>query len=103
MTKERIQAIADALEKNDDLRKAVLGMEPTDAAEALKKEGYDFTADELIEFSKLVADATAEGELDADSLDSVSGGAVSVAVLLGVTFATKVAYDIGKAIGKKAW
>lgn len=103
MTKERIQAIAEALENNEELRKDVLGMEPSEAAETLKKAGFDFTADELIEFGKLVVDATASGELDADSLDSVAGGVVSIGVLLGVTFATKVAYDIGKAIGKRAW
>ena len=103
MTKERIQAIADALESNDELRQAVLGMEPAEAVEELKKAGYDFAADELVEFGKLVADATATGELGEDDLDSVTGGALTVAALLGVTFATKVAYDVGKAIGKKAW
>lgn len=103
MTKEKIQAIADALASNDELRKAVLAMEPAEAAGALQKAGYDFSADELIEFGKLVVDATASGELDEDSLDSVTGGAITIGVLLGVTFATKVAYDIGKAIGKHAW
>lgn len=103
MNNERIKAIAEALESNEGLRKAVLAMEPAEAAEALKKEGYDFTADELIEFGKLVSEATASGELDADSLDDVSGGVVTVATLLGAAFVTKVAYDVGKAIGKKAW
>lgn len=103
MTKERIQAIGAALESNDKMRKAVLGMEPADAASALKDAGYDFTADELVEFGKLVADATVSGELGADDLDSVAGGAITIGVLLGVTFATKVAYDVGKAIGKKVW
>lgn len=103
MTKEKIQAIAEALEKNDDLRKAVLAMGPAEAAETLKKEGYDFTADELIEFGKLVADATAESELDVDALDDVSGGAVTALTILGVGFAIKVSYDVGKAIGKNVW
>lgn len=104
MTNERIQAIAEALANNDELRKAVLAMEPAEAADALKKEGYDFTADELIDFAKLVADATAEGELDADSLDSVSGGSITVwAAIGGGAFVVKVAYDVGKAIGKNVW
>lgn len=102
MTKERIQAIAEALE-NDELRKALLAMEPADAAAELKKEGYDFTADELIEFGTLVADATSTGELNAEDLDSVAGGAVTIVTLLGVTFATKVAYDLGKAVASRKW
>jgi len=103
MTKERIQAIADALSKDDAERKALLGMEPAAAAEELKKQGYDFTADELIEFGKLVAEATASGELGDDQLENVSGGSITIGVLLGVTFGTKVAYDIGKELGKRFW
>lgn len=102
MTKERIQAIAEALE-NDELRRALLAMEPAVAAEELKKEGYDFTADELIEFGTLVASATSTGELNAEDLDAVAGGAVTVVTLLGVTFATKVAYDLGKAVASRKW
>lgn len=102
MTKERIQAIAEALE-NDDLRKALLDMEPATAAEELKKEGYDFTTDELIEFGTLFAEATSTGELNAEDLDSVAGGSVTVVTLLGVTFATKVAYDLGKAVASRKW
>ena len=102
MTKERIQAIAEVLE-NDDLRKDLLAMEPADAAEELKKKGYDFTADELIEFGTLVAEATNTGELNADDLDAVAGGAVTALTILGVGFAIKVAYDVGKAVGKNVW
>ena len=103
MTNERIQAIAEALDKNDEQRKALLAMEPVAAAEELKKSGYDFTADELIEFAKLVVEATESGELDEEKLDEVAGGAITVAALLGAAFVTKVAYDVGKAIGKKVW
>ncbi len=103
MTKERIQAIADVLSADEEQRKALLDMTPTDAAETLKSKGYDFTADELSEFGKMVVEATGSGELDADKLDVVAGGSVSIGVLLGVTFATKVAYDVGKAIGNRVW
>lgn len=102
MTKERIQAIAEVLE-NDDLRKELLAMEPADAAAEMKKKGYDFTADELIEFGTLVAEATNTGELNAEELDAVAGGAVTIVTLLGVTFATKVAYDLGKAVASRKW
>ena len=102
MTKERIQAIAEVLE-DDELRRTLLAMEPTAAAEELKKKGYDFTADELIEFGTLVAKVSSTGELSAEDLDSVAGGAVTVLTLLGITFATKVAYDLGKAIASRKW
>ena len=103
MTKERIQTIADALSKDDAERKALLDMEPADAAEKLKDKGYDFSADELIEFGKVVAEAMESEELDDSRLENVSGGGVSILVLLGVTFGTKVAYDIAKEIGKRFW
>lgn len=102
MTKEKIQAIAEALE-NDELRKSLLAMEPAAAAEEFQKNGFNFTADDLIEFGTLVVDASSTGELNAEDLDSVSGGSVTVLTLLGVTFATKVAYDVGKAIANRYW
>jgi len=103
MTNERIQAIAEALNKSDEQRKALLALEPAAAAEELKKEGYDFTAEELVEFGKLAVEATEEGELDAEKLDDVAGGVGPIVAALGITFGTKLAYDIGKAIGKKVW
>lgn len=103
MTEERIQAIGKALAADDAERKALLEMTPEEAAKALAAKGYDFTAEELGEFGKLVADALPDGELDADSLENVAGGSVTIAILLGATFGTKVAYDIGKAIGGKWW
>ena len=102
MTKERIQEIAEVLE-NDDFRRDLLAMEPADAAAELKQKGYDFTAEELIEFGRLVVEATSAEELNAEDLDAVAGGAVTIVTLLGVTFATKVAYDLGKAVASRVW
>ncbi len=105
MTKERIQAIGKVLE-NDEQRKALLAMEPAAAAEELKKEGYDFTADELIEFGNLVAEATSTGELNAEDLDNVAGGAVSLTVLAalgGGAYLVKLAGDLGKAVANRCW
>lgn len=105
MTKERIQAIGKVLE-NDEQRKALLAMEPAAAAEALKKEGYDFTADELIEFGTLVAEATSTGELTAEALDDVAGGAAALTVfaaLGGGAYLVKLAGDLGKAVAGRCW
>lgn len=103
MTNERVMAIAEVLGADDAQRKALLEMEPEAAAKALAAKGYDFTADELVEFGKLVADAQAKGELDADALSEVAGGSLTVGALLGITFATKVAYDVGKAVANHVW
>lgn len=103
MTKERIAAIADVLASDDNLRKELLEMEPEAAVKVLLEKGYVFTADELGEFGRLVVDAQAEGELSAEDLENVAGGGVTIITLLGVTFVTKVAYDVGKAIGNRWW
>lgn len=106
MTKERIQAIGKVLE-NDEQRKALLAMEPAAAAEELKKQGYDFTADELIEFGTLVAEATSTGELNAEDLDDVAGGAAAtltvLAALGGGAYLVKLAGDLGKAVANRCW
>jgi hypothetical protein len=101
LTNERIQAIGTALE-NEQLRKEVLEMEPAAAAERLNEEGNDFTADELVEFGCLASEATNAGELDAADLESVAGGNPVLAIL-GVGFAIRVSYDVGKALSKKIW
>lgn len=102
MTNERIQTIAEALASNDELRQTVVAMEATDAAETLNKAGYDFTADELIEFGEFAKELSANGELDLEELDSVAGGSITVfAAMGGAAFLVKVCYDLGKAVGKK--
>ncbi len=74
MTQERVNAIAEVLNADEDRAKKLVEMEPAAAAEALKAEGYDFTADELIEFGKILSKANQSGELDSDQLDDVAGG-----------------------------
>ena len=74
MTQERVNAIAAVLNADEDRAKKLVEMEPAAAAEALKAEGYDFTADELAEFGDILSKANQSGELDADQLDEVAGG-----------------------------
>ena len=54
MTQERLNAIAEVLNADEDRAKKLIEMEPAAAAEALKAEGYDFTADELAEFGAII-------------------------------------------------
>ncbi len=78
MTQERLNAIAEVLNADEDRAKKLVEMEPAAAAEALKAEGYDFTADELTEFGEIAVKANQTGELDADKLDEVAGGLLPV-------------------------
>ena len=87
MTQERINAIAEVLNADEERAKKLIDMEPADAAEALKAEGYDFTADELIEFGEIVAKANQAGELDESKLDNVAGGVIAAGVAIAAGLA----------------
>ena len=90
MTQARINAIAEVLNADEERAKKLVEMEPAAAAEALKALGYDFTAEELIEFGEAAAKANQQGELDADSLDQVAGGinwgAVARSAFIGILY-----------------
>ena len=79
MTQERINAIAEMLNADEARMQKLMEMDADQAAEAMKAEGYDFTAEELIEFNRLMTDVvkTEDDEakvLDEKSLDEVAGG-----------------------------
>ncbi len=94
MTQERIQSLAEALNADEELTKKIVEMRPADASAALAKKGYDFTADELVEFSEIVTKSNESGELDAEDLKNVSGGSLAFAV--GVTVTVWVGVQIYK-------
>ncbi len=87
MTQARINAIAEVLNADEERAKKLVEMEPAAAAEALKAEGYDFTADELIEFGEIVAKANQAGELDESKLDNVAGGVIAAGVAIAAGLA----------------
>ena len=74
MTQERINAIAEMLNADEVLTKKLIEMDADQAAEAMKAEGFDVTADELIEFNKLMTEVVKAEELEEESLDEVAGG-----------------------------
>lgn len=83
MTNERIEAITKALTADESQISALFEMEPAEAAAKLAEKGYNFTADELVEYGKLLDQAKknaegANGELDEDALENVAGGAVGL-------------------------
>jgi hypothetical protein len=83
MTKERIEALAQALSADGEQFKAMVEMSAEEVEEKLKSQGFDFTADEISEFGQLLAGSNAEtGEVDESQLEMVSGGLSAVWRLL---------------------
>lgn len=93
MPNERIQAIADVLNSNEDFAKEILTLAPAEAAKALAAKGYDFTEAELIEFVEEVKKTmAANGELGEDDLENVTGGCkVCLVIGIGLGIAAVVA------------
>ena len=80
MTEERAKKIIEAIETYGDNEK-LFAMSPEEAVEALNANGNDFTLEEIVEAGeglKTVSQVTsANGEIDIDVLEKVSGGANS--------------------------
>ena len=78
MTEERSLMIGEALAADVEETKRLLDLTPEEAAAELAKKGYDFTAEELIEFRNELQEAAklcgGDGELDEEALSSISGG-----------------------------
>lgn len=60
--------------------KELFAKSPEKAAQALREEGYDVTAEDLKEFAEQVRDyvSKTESELSEEDLDEVAGGKLSV-------------------------
>lgn len=88
MNEERVQVLAEYLSEDADRAQRLLGMDVNEAQQAINADGYDFSVEELQQFAeKLVAVGVAnkEGELNAEDLDSVSGGILaSTCVAIGL-------------------
>lgn len=94
ITTERAEALSAVLNADIDRAKEWLTMEPAEVVAKINALGYDFTVEELNEYGAAVKAAMAEGELDADQLDNVSGG--SVLVYVG---AVAIAAAVGACVG----
>lgn len=103
LTNERAELIANYLTSDKERGRHLLTLEPEEAVSKMNADGNDFTVEEIIEFGKqLQIVSTQDEELDVEDLDNVAGGSITLGGLLGAAFVVKVAYDIGKAIGKNA-
>ena len=74
LTQEKADKIAEILSANEEVGEKLAAMEPTDAIAAFKEQGVEVTAEDLHAFAELVQQKPAAGELDAESLENVSGG-----------------------------
>lgn len=83
MTENRMNEIANELNKDEKRAADLLAMEPAEAAASLTAAGFTVTAEELVEFGeKIKAIASQDGELDDADLDNVAGGSVAGAVFV---------------------
>ncbi|MCL1918662.1 MAG: hypothetical protein FWG14_10165 [Peptococcaceae bacterium] len=71
LTQERAEKLSEILNADPEQAKALLALEPAEALSQINALGNDFTLEEVNEFGKALK---AQGELDDDALDDVSGG-----------------------------
>lgn len=108
LTDEKVQKLTDFLSSDPERMEKLFEMDVEKAQAQINAEGYDFTVDELKEFAQAVVNVAKKnnGELDAESLDNVSGGVLTVAtvscvcaiVKLGAPYAWKAGTWLGQKI-----
>lgn len=85
LTNERAEMLADYLGADADRAEQLGKMSAEKAAEIINADGYDFTAEELKEFSNTVQKIAVlknnGSELSDEELDNVSGGGIGVWIL----------------------
>lgn len=111
MTEERVQKLTDVLSSNPDQLEKLFDMDVNEAVNKINAEGYDFTVDELKEFAEAMVTVSektknnANGELDDETLDNVTGGFLTVRTVTCVCSIVKLcgpyAWKAGQWIGSK--
>lgn len=98
MTKERIDAISQALVEDEKQIPVLFEMEPEEAAKKLNEKGYDFTKDELMAYAEILEQEAKEknGEIEESALEGVAGGS-----LVGVALGIAVGYWLGSRVGRR--
>ena len=82
LSEKRIKEITEAIGTKQDRMVELVDMAPADAAAKLNSEGFQVTADELIEFADFAKKSAESGELDEDALENVSGGIAGTTLFL---------------------
>ncbi|MCL1917428.1 MAG: hypothetical protein FWG14_03795 [Peptococcaceae bacterium] len=74
LTEERASILTEILSADEARAQTLLSLDTKEALKQINALGNDFTLDELKEYGKAMEASSAQGELDADSLDDVAGG-----------------------------
>jgi dsDNA-binding SOS-regulon protein len=104
LTTERSEKLGKYLADNKDNAQALLELAPEQAVEKINADGFDFTADELKEFGEELKKAALQsesGELDAASLEGVSGGVITFAAAAAGIGIVMGGYALGKDIANR--
>lgn len=83
---ERYEKLAELLSDEKEAE-AVISESVEETQKNLAAKGLEFTIAELKEFGKAVTAANAQGELDENALEGVSGGSVLGAAVIGARIA----------------
>ena len=104
LTQERATALTEFLTADEERASKLVLLEPSEALAEINALGNDFTLDELKEYGDALVAATSQGELDAESLNDVSGGSVTVGVVLGASaIAAGAAWLAGRVAANQWW
>jgi len=97
MTQERVKSLTEFLSADLERAKELVVLEPGEALPKINAFGYDFTIDEINEYSVALKEtANNQGELDLDALDDVAGGVVGAII-------TGAAILVAAVITSRAW
>ena len=104
ITIERAEKLAAYLKADPQRGKELLEMPVEEALEKINADGNDFTVEELQEFDQAMVNASNEGELSEDDLDSVVGGITIATATLAfsiIKWGAPYAWKAGQWLGKK--
>lgn len=98
LTNERAELLSNYLSADKNRAEELLKLSPEEALAKINADGHDFTAEEMNEFGKELADMVAKvrggEELDTGALDQVAGGGPVGAIAAGAV----VGFAIGCAV-----
>lgn len=90
LSEARINKIVSAMGTDEAKVKELVEMTPEAAAAKFAAMGYDFSAEELVEFGNYLAANVPNGEINENELDKVAGGIAAetlfvIGVIIGMT------------------
>jgi lipoate-protein ligase A len=108
LTNERADLLADYLTKDTAKAKELLELTPEEAMAKINEDGFDFSVDEIRDFGEQlqhIASVNSDSEeLDAEKLDTVSGGAFITLTAAGLATVFATCCGAGWAMaGRHGW